>query len=68
MCIRDRATLHLVTSPPRRCLVAIGYPDIFIAAEAVPALLDYPLLALEGFDRTLVDQMEACLLYTSRCV
>ena len=53
------ATLHLVTSPPRRCLVAIGYPDIFIAAEAVPALLDYPLLALEGFDRTLVDQMEA---------
>ena len=53
------ATLHLVTSPPRRCLVALGYPDIFIAAEAVPSLLGHPLLALEGFDRTLVDQMEA---------
>jgi FAD/FMN-containing dehydrogenase/Fe-S oxidoreductase len=53
------ATLRLVTSPPQRCLVALGYPDIFIAAEAVPALLDHPLLALEGFDRTLVDQMEA---------
>jgi FAD/FMN-containing dehydrogenase/Fe-S oxidoreductase len=53
------ATLHLVTSPARRCLVALGFPDIFLAAEAVPALLDHPLLALEGFDRTLIDQMEA---------
>ncbi len=53
------ATLRLVTSPPQRCLVALGYPDIFVAAEAVPALLDHPLLALEGFDRTLVEQMEA---------
>jgi FAD/FMN-containing dehydrogenase/Fe-S oxidoreductase len=53
------ATLRLVTSPPQRCLVALGYPDIFVAAEAVPALLSHPLLALEGFDRTLVDQMEA---------
>ena len=31
------ATVRLVTSPPRRCLVALGYPDIFVAAEAVPA-------------------------------
>jgi FAD/FMN-containing dehydrogenase/Fe-S oxidoreductase len=53
------ATLRLVTSPPRRALVVIGYPDIYMAAEAVPALLAHPLLALEGFDRTLVDQMEA---------
>ena len=53
------ATLRLVTSPPERCLVALGYPDVFAAAEAVPELLSHPLLALEGFDRTLVDQMEA---------
>jgi FAD/FMN-containing dehydrogenase/Fe-S oxidoreductase len=53
------ATLRLVSSPPRRCLVALGYRDIFIAAEAVPSLLSHSLLALEGFDRTLVDQMEA---------
>lgn len=53
------ATLRLVTSPPRRCLVALGYADVFAAAEAVPGLLSCPLLALEGFDRTLVDQMEA---------
>jgi FAD/FMN-containing dehydrogenase/Fe-S oxidoreductase len=53
------ATVRLVTSPPQRCLVALGYPDIFLAAEAVPVLLGHPLLALEGFDRTLVAQMEA---------
>ncbi len=53
------ATLRLVTSPAQRCLVALGYPDVFAAAEAVPELLAHSLLALEGFDRTLVDQMEA---------
>ena len=53
------ATLRLVTSPRERFLVALGYHDIFVAAEAVPELLAHPLLALEGFDRTLVDQMEA---------
>jgi FAD/FMN-containing dehydrogenase/Fe-S oxidoreductase len=53
------ATLRLVTSPPDRCLVALGYEDVFAAAEAVPGLLVHPLLALEGFDRTLVDQMTA---------
>jgi FAD/FMN-containing dehydrogenase/Fe-S oxidoreductase len=59
------ATLRLVTSPKHRSLVVLGYPDIFAAAEAVPALLAYPLLALEGFDRTLVDQMIAHNLNTA---
>ncbi|SRR5579875_616455 len=53
------ATVRLVTSPSRRLLVAIGFPDVLAAAEAVPGLLAHPLLALEGFDRTLVDQMVA---------
>jgi FAD/FMN-containing dehydrogenase/Fe-S oxidoreductase len=53
------ATLRLVTSPKQRSLVVLGYPDVFAAAEAVPGLLAHPLLALEGFDRTLVDQMQA---------
>jgi FAD/FMN-containing dehydrogenase/Fe-S oxidoreductase len=53
------ATVRLVTSPPKRCLVALGYPNVFAAAEAVPDLLVHPLLALEGFDRTLVTQMQA---------
>ena len=50
-------TVRLVASPASRCLVALGYPDVYVAAEAVPELLGHPLLALEGFDRTLVDQM-----------
>jgi FAD/FMN-containing dehydrogenase/Fe-S oxidoreductase len=53
------ATLRLVTSPKQRSLVVLGYPDVYAAAEAVPGLLGHPLLALEGFDRTLVDQMQA---------
>ena len=57
-----QATLRLVASPPQRCLVVLGYPDVFSAAEAVPELISHSLLALEGFDRVLVDQMEAHLL------
>jgi FAD/FMN-containing dehydrogenase/Fe-S oxidoreductase len=53
------ATLHLSVSPRYRRLVVLGYPDILAAADAVPALLAHPLLALEGFDQTLVDQMRA---------
>ncbi len=52
------ATVRLVTSPKERSLVVLGYRDVFAAAEAVPGLLAHPLLALEGFDRTLVDQMQ----------
>lgn len=52
-------TLRLVASPPKRALVVIGYRDVYAAAEAVPELLDHPLLGLEGFDRTLVEQNQA---------
>jgi FAD/FMN-containing dehydrogenase/Fe-S oxidoreductase len=57
--LTTEATVSLVESPPGRCLVALGYPDVFAAAEAVPHLLAHPLLALEGFDQTLVEQMRA---------
>ena len=53
------ATLRLRPSPRQRRLVVIGYPDVFAAADAVPSLLAHPLLALEGFDDTLIDQMRA---------
>jgi FAD/FMN-containing dehydrogenase/Fe-S oxidoreductase len=52
-------TLSLVANPPQRALVVLAYPDVYAAAEAVPELLAHRLLALEGFDRTLVEQMEA---------
>ncbi len=53
------AVVRLSLSPRHRRLVVIGYPDVFLAADAVPSLLRHPLLALEGFDGTLVDQMRA---------
>ena len=54
------ATVRLTGSPRHRRLVVLGYPDVFAAADAVPALLAAaPLLGLEGFDKTLVTQMRA---------
>ena len=53
------AVLRLSVSPRHRRLVVLGYPDIFAAADAVPSLLRHPLIALEGFDGTLIDQMRA---------
>jgi FAD/FMN-containing dehydrogenase/Fe-S oxidoreductase len=50
------AELHLSTSPRHRHLVVLGYPDIFTAADAVPGLVSFGLLGLEGMDDTLVSQ------------
>ncbi len=54
-----QATLRLSPSPRHRRMVVLGYPDIFLAADAVPSLLRHPLLALEGLDETLTRQMRA---------
>lgn len=57
--IVTEAVVRLSVSPRHRRLVVLGYPDIFAAADAVPSLLRHPLLALEGFDGALIDQMRA---------
>ncbi|MGV4887829.1 FAD-binding and (Fe-S)-binding domain-containing protein [Streptomyces viridosporus] len=49
------ATVRLVSPPPARALVVLGFRDACAAAEAVPALLDHRLLALEGLDQALTD-------------
>ncbi len=53
------ATLRLVQSPPFRTLLGIGFPDIFLAADAVPQLLQHPLIGLEGLDGLLLDALRA---------
>jgi FAD/FMN-containing dehydrogenase/Fe-S oxidoreductase len=54
------ATLRLVHSPPRRALLALGYRDVYAAADQVPELLDAGgLIGLEGFDDVLVGDMRA---------
>ncbi len=51
------AKLHLTDSPPHRRLVALGFPDPFVAADQVPAVLEHKPIGLEGFDGMLVDFM-----------
>ncbi len=51
------ATLRLMHSPPCRALVGLGFSDAFIAADHVPALLEYKPIGLEGFDGLIVDFM-----------
>lgn len=49
------AKLRLIHSPPHRTLVGLGYPDVFIAAEQVPAILEFGPIGLEGFEGRIVD-------------
>ncbi|MGV8857571.1 FAD-binding and (Fe-S)-binding domain-containing protein [Rhodoglobus sp.] len=49
------ATVDLVTAPQHPLLVALGYPDMATAADAVPALLPHHPSAIEGLDARIVD-------------
>jgi FAD/FMN-containing dehydrogenase/Fe-S oxidoreductase len=49
------ATVRLMKSPQHRQLVVLGFPDVFAAADAVPEILKYKPIGLEGFDNLLVD-------------
>ncbi len=48
------ATVRLVPSPPGRTLVAVGYPDVFAAADDVPRVMESGCIACEGLDDPLV--------------
>jgi FAD/FMN-containing dehydrogenase/Fe-S oxidoreductase len=50
-----RATLNLIPSPQNRVLVIIGFDDVYGAADAVPAVLKFNPIGLEGIDQMLVD-------------
>jgi FAD/FMN-containing dehydrogenase/Fe-S oxidoreductase len=49
------ATVRLVSDPPVRSLVVLGYPDIATAGDAAPALLEHGPTACEGLDARIVD-------------
>ena len=51
------ATLRLVHSPQFRTLMGIGFEDVFIAADHIPALLEHHPIGLEGMDGLLLDAM-----------
>ncbi|HVV08459.1 FAD-binding and (Fe-S)-binding domain-containing protein [Amycolatopsis sp.] len=50
-----RARVRLVSAPARTSLVVLGYPDMPSAADAVPALLPFNPVAVEGLDARIVD-------------
>ena len=45
------ARVRLVEDAPFRALAVLGYPSMAEAADAVPALLTHPVVALEGLDQ-----------------
>ena len=51
------ATVRLVTSPPNRVLLVLGFPDVYLAADAVPEILAAGCIALEGFDEVMVEAL-----------
>ncbi len=51
------ATLDLMHSPPCRRLAVLGFPDPFLAADAVPEIISYGPIGLEGMDHMLLDFM-----------
>ncbi|SCF07625.1 FAD/FMN-containing dehydrogenase [Micromonospora viridifaciens] len=53
------ARVRLVRDAPVRVLVALGYPSMAEAADAVPAVLPYAPIACEGLDRRIVDVVRA---------
>ena len=51
------ATVRLVEDAPFRALALLGYPTMADAADAVPALLEHPLVACEGLDQRIADMV-----------
>jgi FAD/FMN-containing dehydrogenase/Fe-S oxidoreductase len=52
------AKVRLLPSPPERALVALGFPDVYIAGDHVAAIRERGPIALEGMDRRLITDME----------
>ena len=58
------ATLRLVPSPPERVLVVLAFEGIDKAADAVPRVLEFEPLAVEGLDGFLIEGMKRKDLHT----
>jgi FAD/FMN-containing dehydrogenase/Fe-S oxidoreductase len=52
------ATARLIDSPPKRSLLVLGYPDVYIASDHVPELMAHKPIGLEGMDDRLVSAMK----------
>jgi FAD/FMN-containing dehydrogenase/Fe-S oxidoreductase len=50
-----RATVRLVADDPHKVMLALGYPTMPDAADAMPAILPFTPTAVEGLDARIVD-------------
>jgi FAD/FMN-containing dehydrogenase/Fe-S oxidoreductase len=57
------ATVRLVESPPERCLLVLGFEDVYAAADRVPEILAHRPIGLEGLDSGLVEDMRRANLH-----
>jgi FAD/FMN-containing dehydrogenase/Fe-S oxidoreductase len=53
------ATVRLVAPPLAVALLVLGFPDVVAAADAVPGLLGFHPLTVEGMDSALIDVLRA---------
>jgi FAD/FMN-containing dehydrogenase/Fe-S oxidoreductase len=53
------AELQLVPSPPARALLAVGFVDIYAAADHVPEILHWHPIGLEGMDDLLAENLRS---------
>jgi len=53
-----QAEAMLVHSPPARVVVALGYPDIFLAGDAVPRILPFQPIAMEGLESGMIEGLK----------
>ena len=52
-----QAKARLVTSPPVRALIVLGYDDMYVAGDRSPHILRHGPVALEGLDRMIIEDL-----------
>ncbi len=50
-----KAKTKLMHSPPHRCILLLAYPSVFDAADQSPRLNELGPIAIEGFERKVID-------------
>ncbi len=61
LAVITRATVRLVADAPFTTMLALGYPTMPDAADAMPAILPFRPTAVEGMDRRIVDVVSRTL-------
>ncbi|WP_051485911.1 FAD-binding and (Fe-S)-binding domain-containing protein [Nocardioides sp. J54] len=55
LAVIHEATVRLVSTPPAKLLVVLGFPDFPTAGHATPEVLKFEPSACEGIDRRIID-------------